>query len=98
MTNTIEIENIFSLALQLSPAERIQLIERIAASVGQDIRSETNQQKPVTGHWGQELVALIEELGPIDMLYPEIEYPVEWVKRLREDQDKKRNLDWGEED
>ena len=33
---------------------------------------------------------LMDELGPIEMLYPQIEDPVEWVKHLRSEQRKHR--------
>jgi hypothetical protein len=41
-------------------------------------------------HWGQSLNRLMDEIGPIEMKYPEIEDPVAWVKRLRSDQRRRR--------
>jgi hypothetical protein len=39
----------------------------------------------------------MDEIGPIELLYPEIEDPVEWVKHLRAEQRRRRLGDWGEE-
>jgi hypothetical protein len=40
---------------------------------------------------------LLDEIGPIEMKYPEIEDPVEWVKHLRAEQRRRRLGAWGEE-
>lgn len=47
-------------------------------------------------HWGKSLNRLLDEIGPIDLVDPEIEDPVEWVKAQREKQRKQRLGDWGE--
>lgn len=49
-------------------------------------------------HWGKSLNELLDEIGPIELKYPEIEDPVEWVKHLRAEERKKRLGDWGEQE
>lgn len=46
-------------------------------------------------HWGKNLLRLLDEIGPIELIYPEIEDPVEWVKQIRKDQQQRRLGDWG---
>jgi hypothetical protein len=77
---TVELQDVLNLALQLSPRERIRLIERIASSVEETL---PEQQAVTSDHWGQSLNRLLGELGPIEMKNPEIEDPVEWVNEQR---------------
>ncbi|MCA0456952.1 MAG: hypothetical protein LCI00_23475 [Chloroflexi bacterium] len=74
------LEEALALALKLAPKERLQLIEQVASSVEHDMEPAmpANEQ-----HWGQTLNQLLDEMEPIELLYPEIEDPVEWVKHLR---------------
>ena len=65
------------------------LIETLV--VDNDEASRATDEKLKTG---PEIVALLEEIGPIETLYPEITDPVEWVEQIRRDQD--RNFDWGD--
>ncbi len=90
------LEEALALALQLAPKERLQLIEQVASSVEHDIESLPMATEQPEEHWGQSLNRLLDELGPIEMLYPEIEDPVEWVKRLRSDERRRRLGDWGD--
>ena len=97
MSDTSPLDEALALALKLSPKERIQLIERIASSVEDEIEPAPSGQQPEE-HWGRNLLRLLDELGPIEMKYPEIEDPVEWVKQIRHDEKKQRLGDWGEEE
>jgi hypothetical protein len=47
-------------------------------------------------HWGENLLKLIREIGIVELDYPDIEDPVEWVQRIRYEQDKRRFGDWGD--
>lgn len=49
-------------------------------------------------HWGQNLLRLLDELEPIELIHPEIEDPVEWVKQIRREKREKRLGDWGEDE
>jgi hypothetical protein len=97
MNDTSQLNEALALALKLSPRERIQLIERVASSVERDIEFAPSGEQPEE-HWGRNLLRLLDELGPIEMKYPEIEDPVEWVKQIRRDEREQRLGDWGEEE
>jgi hypothetical protein len=49
-------------------------------------------------HWGKNLLRLSDEIGPIDLIYPEITDPVEWVKQIRRDQQRRRLGDWDQDE
>ncbi len=72
----------------LSPRDRSRLMEHLQSM-------DVGAQKP-RFKTGAEIVAMLENMEPVETLYPEIEDPVEWVKQIRRDQAKKRNLDWGD--
>lgn len=76
----------------LSPQERDELVHQLLA-----MRENTPVQRAKL-KTGAEIVAMLEEMGPIDLIYPDIEDPVEWVKQIRRDQAQKRDLDWGSEE
>jgi hypothetical protein len=90
------VTEILEQAKKLTQAERDQLLEELR------VMQETSQSEAQTGaqeeHWGKSLNALLDEIGPIEMKYPEIEDPVEWVKHLRSEMRRRRLGDWGEED
>lgn len=79
MQTSLALEEALFLALKLAPKERLQLIEQVALSVEQ----ETEVPNQTGEHWGRALNHLLDEIGPIEMKYPEIEDPVEWVKHHR---------------
>ena len=98
MNTTTSLEEALALALKLAPKERLQLIERVASSVEHDIEAAAPDKPQPEGHWGQNLLRLLDEVGPIELIYPENEDPVEWVKQIRREQDEKRLGDWGEQE
>ncbi len=76
-------------AKALSPQERDELIRELAL-----MQSTTALEGDESTHWGQALNQLLDEIGPIEMKYPEIEDPVEWVKHLRAEQHRRRLGNW----
>jgi len=92
------LEEALALALKLAPRERLQLIEQVASSVEHEIETAHSIDNQPQEHWGRNLLRLLDELGPIEMKYPEIEDPVEWVKQIRHDEKKRRLGDWGEDE
>jgi hypothetical protein len=96
MNQRVQLEEALALALQLNPKERLQLIERVASSVERDMDSPADDEQ-IEEHWGKALNRLMDEIGPIEMLYPEIEDPVEWVKHHRAERRRHRLGDWGAE-
>lgn len=97
MNTTTTLEEALALALKLAPKERLQLIERVASSVEREIEAPPSDEEQPEEHWGKSLNRLMDEIGPIEMKYPEIEDPVEWVKHLRAEERRRRLGDWGEE-
>lgn len=89
------IAELFDQAKALSPQERKTLAIMLIDTL--DTPSEQKSVE-VQEHWGENLVSLIEELGPVELIHPEIEDPVEWVKQIRREQRQKRLGDWGEEE
>ena len=98
MNTTTSLEEALALALKLAPKERLQLIERVASSVEREIEVAPSGEEQPEQHWGRNLLRLLDELGPIEMSYPEIEDPVEWVKQIRRDEREQRLGDWGEDE
>jgi hypothetical protein len=90
------LEQALALALKLAPKERLQLIEQVASSVENDIDSSLTDKQQSKEHWGKSLNKLFDQLGPIDLVDPEIDDPVEWVRVQREKERKHRLGDWGE--
>lgn len=79
----------------LSPQERKELAKLLIDMM--DVPDEVPVDAPKE-HWGKNLLRLLDEIGTIEMVHPEIEDPVEWVKQLRKEQRQKRLGDWGEEE
>ncbi|GIK67271.1 MAG: hypothetical protein BroJett018_50650 [Chloroflexota bacterium] len=63
----------------LSPQERKELVKLLVDSL-EVVASRSNESGE---HWGQSLIRLLEDLGPIETANPEIEDPVEWVQEQR---------------
>lgn len=83
MSTTVTLEEALALALKLAPKERLQLIERVASSVEQEIGAASPDAEQPEKHWGRDLLRLLDELEPLEMSHPEIEDPVEWVRQIR---------------
>ena len=83
MSQSPTLDDALRIALQLNPKERLRLIEQVASSVEQAMDDNPSDS---TTHWGQNLLRLLDEAGPVELNYPEIEDPVEWVKHIRQEQ------------
>jgi hypothetical protein len=80
-------------AKALSPQERKELAKLLIDMMDAPPQGEAAESEE---HWGKGLNRLMDEIGPIEMKYPEIEDPVEWVKHLRAEQRRRRLGDWGD--
>lgn len=87
------ITQVFEQARLLNLQERKELIKLLVDTF--DVDDSVAPQTPQEEHWGKSLNRMLDEMEPIEMLYPEIEDPVEWVKRLRADEQRRRLGDWG---
>jgi hypothetical protein len=74
------ISDILEQAKQLNPQERNKLIQELL---------ELQRPEPIdTPKTGAELVAMLKKMEPIELVDPDIQDPVEWVKAQR----RKRSL------
>jgi hypothetical protein len=92
----VRLEDALSLALSLSPVDRLKLVERVISSVERELEVPQFDDDQPQEHWGQSLNRLLDEIGSIDLVDPDIEDPVEWVKAQREKERKHRLGDWSE--
>lgn len=79
----------------LSPQERKELAKRLIDMMDAPQQIEKAESEE---HWGKSLLRLLEEVGPVDLIYPEIEDPVEWVKQICGEQQARRLGDWGQDE
>ena len=89
------ITDILDQAKELSPQERKELAKLLIDTL--DVPPEPKSNEPEE-HWGKSLNRLLDELGPIEMLYPEINDPVDWVKHMRSEQRRHRLGNWDDEE
>ncbi len=82
-------------AKALTPQERKELV-KLLVDTFEDTRQPDQPQTQLP--WGKSVGQLLDEIGPIEMKYPEIEDPVEWVKHLRAEQRQQRLRDLGDWD
>jgi hypothetical protein len=94
MDNTAELEAILEAALKLAPKERLRLAERVVSSVERELEAPVSDEQPTEEHWGRSLNALLDTMGPVEFVDPEITDPVEWVKLQREKERTRRLGDW----
>ena len=92
----VRLEELLSLALRLSASDRLKLVERVVTSVERELEVVPSSAAQAEVHWGQALNQLLDEVEPIELVDPEIEDPVEWVKAQREKQRQQRLGDWGQ--
>ena len=89
------ITEIIEQAKALSAQERKELVKQLVDTLDLPTEQILDESEE---HWGKSLNRLVDEIGPIGMLYPEIEDPVTWVKHLRAEQRRRRLGDEGEVD
>jgi len=95
MRDTIQLEEVLTLALRLSPGERLRLVERVVSSVERDIEMPPVSEQQPEEHWGQSLNRLLDTLDMSEWQSPEFDDPVEWLKQQREQEYRRRVGDWG---
>jgi hypothetical protein len=91
MGTTAQLEEALALALKLPPGDRLQLVERVVASVEREIAGTSPREE----HWGKHLLQVLDTLDFTDWTSIDTDDPVEWVKRVRREQETRRGLDWG---
>ncbi len=83
----MSIDTILEQARRLNRQDRKELAKRLIDLLD---APQVPQPPQPQEHWGEALSRLVEEIGPIELKYPEIEDPVEWVKKLRADERRRR--------
>ena len=80
MSDDIPLQVALALSLQLSPKDRLKLVELLLSSLEQQMES-----KPTTGkaHWDKDILALLDGLDISDWETVGIHDPVKWVNKLR---------------
>ncbi|MAS36304.1 MAG: hypothetical protein CL610_20030 [Anaerolineaceae bacterium] len=91
----MSVAEILEQAKALSPQERKELAKSLIDMMD---APEPGEAAAPAEHWGKSLNQLLDEIGPIELKYPEIEDPVEWVKHLRAESRRQRLGNWGEEE
>ncbi len=81
------VTEILEQAKALTPEERKELAKLLIDMLDEPTVSPNTETEE---HWGKSLNQLLDEIGEIEMKYPEIEDPVEWVKHLRAEQRRQR--------
>lgn len=92
MSDSNLLEKTMDMALQLPIIERLQLVERLVASVERDIS--TPEKIADDGHWGEKLVSLIETLDLSDWEALDIDDPVAWVNHIRQQEETRLKPYW----
>jgi hypothetical protein len=88
------VAEILEQAKALSLQERKELTKLLVDTL--DVETVVASEEHSKEHWGQSLKRLMDEVGTIELLYPEIEDPVEWVKHLRSVERKRRLGEWSD--
>lgn len=91
-----KLEDALSLALSLSPVDRLKLVERVVSSVELELEVPLSNQAQPEVHWGHALNLLLDQLGSIDLADSDIEDPVEALRKQRQQQRQQRLGDWGQ--
>jgi hypothetical protein len=88
MSHTTQFEEELALALQLASGDRLRLVECVVASMDHEIAGAPPRQ----GHWGRHLLQMLDELDFTDWTDIDIDDAVEWVKRVRREQETRHGL------
>lgn len=95
----MSVSEILEQAKTLTRDERKELAKLLIDSLDEPAVGAIGADTPTEDsiHWGQNLLRLLDEIGPIELVHPEIEDPVEWVQQIRKEQRQKRLGDWGDD-
>ncbi len=93
MDSIPQLDEALSLALRLTPGDRLRLAEQVIASVEREISPQQSQPE-LEEHWGQSLNRLLDQLDLSEWEALEIDDPVEWLKQLRSADENRHAAYW----
>lgn len=91
----ITVTEILEQARALTAQERKELVVKLVETL--DVCDPPAAAQPAEEHWGRKVNALLDSLGPIEFVDPEITDPVEWVKAQRRKEANRLKPYWDEE-
>ncbi|MDZ4768281.1 MAG: hypothetical protein SGJ24_04065 [Chloroflexota bacterium] len=85
------VRELFAQAELLDSQERKELIKLLVDTIDTPAKGAS---EPIE-HWGKALNHLMDEIGALEFVFPDIQDPVEWVAALRAAERTQRGLaDW----
>ena len=90
MATTTLLEDAMDIVSKMKPQEHLQLIERVASSLEQELKPAIEPDP----HWGQKVVDLINSLDMSEWEALPIEDSLDWVKSLREQEAARLDKYW----
>lgn len=94
MSESTQLEEALALALKLPPGDRLRLVKRVVTSVEREIAGTPPREE----HWGKHLLQMLDALDFTDWTEIDTDDPVEWVKRIRREQEMRRGLNWEQDE
>ncbi len=89
------LEDIMPLALNLSARDRLKLVEHLVSSVEHEMGTEQPPaENAIAGHWGVEVIALLNQLDLSEWRQMDIPDVGEWVHQLRHEESEHHAHAW----
>ncbi|MHB8628817.1 MAG: hypothetical protein ACYDBJ_18270 [Aggregatilineales bacterium] len=93
--NAARLEDIMPLALNLSARDRLKLVEQLVSSVEHEMGTDQPRAANATpGHWGAEVIALLDQLDLSEWQQMDIPDVGEWVHQLRHEESEHHRPSW----
>ena len=95
--NTPELDLVLERALDLTVPDRLRLIETVAASIHDQIRTSAMLTADEGESWGQHVIDLVNQLDMSAWENLNIEDSSEWVMNLRSRIEGERRVNWSDQ-
>jgi len=95
--NTPELDLVLERALDLTVPDRLRLIETVAASIHDQIRTSAMLTADEGESWGQHVIDLVNQLDMSAWENLNIEDSSEWVTNLRSRIEGERRVNWSDQ-
>src|SRR5579859_5061026 len=95
----VRFEEALSMALRLSPVDRLKLVERVVSSVESEMSvGEQSDTSTGSGTWGAEVIALLDQLDLTDWEQMDMPDVGEWVRQLRHQESSHNERFWKDDE